>query len=837
MRKVTTILIIVIILLGATLMTANADSDTIDYDFVSGEQGYYYNFIKPAEIAVNSDGFAVYDNNEKIIIIRDEERTVIPFNKSIKEMLMISDYLFVMTVRTATDFSEIYVYNINSGELIQDITDILNANSANPSSMAADYVSDTLYIINLTDITAYTLEYEDELEISSQSVIFTASPIINFTSSMIFNNGSLLLYNSGFDEIYRVVPGETEFTTLLNNIPKINYILANDSYLLIVVSDRIVRYKNTESGYLYEDIILTIGGASDATVSDIGGVCLYNNLLYVANPSYSAVKVFTLSTALTLKHMYGSRGTSIRRLNTPTDTDINGNNLYIADSLNDRVMNYKINSDNIITEFIEIGASGDNDGEFIRPHIVAADYTDGLYVADSTGRLQYFYRNNFIASYDFNDITSVAVSGDDTVYVLDTEDKKIYAKSKSDTEFWELITFPTAPLNIAVSKAGKILYVSDEDGLISYSIDGRQLPFNIDYADYGISGIKDLLVDYGGNIYISTKGESVKIYRFVRNINAYALADEYTLDDENKSVDSVKGMSLSSDGRIFAANPAYHNIMVIDNSQAVGENAPPYPHPTEVLSVIKIAYVLSDSTLYMRPDNFEDISVIQADSCLIVLNEVSHNSIHYYYVEIDGVKAYIRQSDTALLQAGAPSVTHIKSLHPTLDIYMYPSLYAPKVFPLVGRDNIIEVVSNVAEKDGEKVINWYEVKYMNATGYVPISEVVAANIEPATETFTYKVKASRLGEQVELYSLPDTHSAVLAKLPDGAKVTLDGEVDGDSEFTLIRYKDYTGYIKTGHLIKNGLTTGQILSIVLASVAFIATCAVIVIYKIILKENY
>ena len=163
--------------------------------------------------------------------------------------------------------------------------------------MAADYVSDTLYIINLTDITAYTLEYEDELEISSQSVIFTASPIINFTSSMIFNNGSLLLYNSGFDEIYRVVPGETEFTTLLNNIPKINYILANDSYLLIVVSDRIVRYKNTESGYLYEDIILTIGGASDATVSDIGGVCLYNNPVVCRQSLIFGGKVFTLSTA------------------------------------------------------------------------------------------------------------------------------------------------------------------------------------------------------------------------------------------------------------------------------------------------------------------------------------------------------------------------------------------------------------------------------------------------------------------------------------------------------------------------------------------------------------
>lgn len=831
------LLIIISIFSCITLTAAAEELTSVPYDTIIADEEYYYNFTSPSNITINGSVFAVLDSG-KILIFADGINDVIsiPYNEVIKEMHIIDHYLFIIN-----DSFEISIYDIQTGSIINDVTDIITANAIYPTSMTYNNETHILYILNAYGIRSFNVDCTDGINITYIEEIINVSeePRIYLSNYIVYTSDKLLIFNLISKKVFSLNLSNLAITTTINSVSdSAKYILANNLYILLIENNKVTRYLLNGN---YIDDILTTGGATDNTVSDIGGVGLYGDNLYISNTSYSAVKIFTItSTSLIYNNMFGSHGTSLIRLNKPEAAAYNNNYIYIADTMNDRVIIYNIDSNNnIIGTPVKIGNSGIDNGNFIRPDTIITDYSDGLYVSDSTERLQYFYGNNFVASYNFIDISSISVAGDDTVYVADQGNNQIYSKEKDENSFTLFKTLDTIPLNLTVSKSGNILYVGDSVGIKAYSVKGILLPYSIKYEDYGITNPISICVDYNGNMYVLYNDNGYKIDHLIRNINDYTLSDTFILDNANKPVSSPSGMNLTSNGKLIIANTNYHNIIIIDNEEnkAVTESSSTYNHPSEIISPTRIAYINSASTIYYNPSNYEDITSINEGECVAVLNESTFNNIHYYYIEYEGEKAYIRQSNTILLNSGEAPMEYAKSLHPSMNIYMYPSVYSPKIFSGVSRNEMVLVISNVAELNGVQVWDWYEISYNDTTGYVLKTEVIPASMpEVIPELFYGKIKSDNFGEKVNLYSLEDTHSAIITTITDGTKVEMNSALDEQSEFTLIKYGDYTGYVRTENLVLNGLTTGQLLSLILAAVTFTATISVIIISKIIKRDN-
>jgi SH3-like domain-containing protein len=818
-------------LLGIT--SAAEPTESVEASIVYPERENYYLFDSPTVIAADSDMYAVLDGNS--IIVFGEETIEIPFLSPIKEMILSNGLLYVLT----EDF-DIRIYNTSDGSEVISGREAILSETEYPGSIAYDSENDILYVFGITSIEAFEVNTNAEISYLEEVTNISFVPQIVSSDDICYINGKLLILKIASRTLYSFDLVENTILTLISNVPSsaVNvYVNGNGIYLAELggeeTDSRISRYDLTGNN---RTVLASAGTSGDTTLSEIGGISVNDNYMYVSDPSYSAVKIYTIaSSELVFNHMVGSRGSAQTRLNSPSDGVFNNGDMYIADSMNDRVTKWEIVGEEVESEDV-IGTPGIAEGQFIKPDIIAADHSGGIYVGDSTGRLQYFLNGTFIKSNEFDGIAAIAVSGEDKIYVAETGSKRIYSRNIGANSLTLFLSMGSIPLDIGFSDNGTILYILSEDGVSAFSENGELLPFSIDFEDFELTDALDIAIDYGGNVYILTDGDIPSLYRFKRNISSYELDYQYQIEE---SLGQISSMNLGADGAIYLTLKEMHCIAKIDSAdtEAVTSSTPAYQAPAEIITPSRIAYVNSISTIYMTPDNYENVSVADSGECLIVLNEINYNSVYYYYVEdISGTRAYIRQSDTLLLNAGETAVQYVTSLHPHMDIYDYPSPYGTKIFSGIERGVNVEVISNVADLDGTQMWGWYEVSYSGQIGYVKKTEVLSVRILPE-ETITYsaKIKTPGLGEKVDLYALPDSHSTVIASLSDGIKVTLYEEINQDNEYTYIETDDYQGYIKTEYLTESGLTTGQILSIVLAAVTFIATAAVLLISRIIKKE--
>lgn len=834
MRKIPILLIGIIITLSflTSFLFSYAEDDhiSLDYDTIIAQEEFYYLFDLPSKVAYDGHRFATYDNGE-ILIHDDDDVSAFAYADSIDDMLMVGNFIFIKS-----DY-DIIIISLTSGNTI-DSNKILSYIDY-PKSLTIDYEHNKLYVLGIMEIKAFDITeddiiYDQEFSVANSSLILES----NYIS---YSDSTLYIHKIANRTICKIPLSTSQAEVFITNVNSDTYEMhTTDNYILTVEKndneDKFIK-RYDKSGEYIDDILATTSEFRDDKINNLSDISVLGNKIYIADAEYSAIKVFNINqSGLFYSHMYGSYGSGIRRLNNPLSVAATDNNIYIADSLNNRVVKYQLDSNNQVSATPQtIGSYGELDQQFVNPRSIAVDYSSGLYVADSTGRLQFFLRDVFVNTYQFQDICSIAISGNDTVFVADSIEKKIYYKAKSDLEFQDIITLDRTPIDITISKSGSIIYVADSIGISAYSLSGNLMSFSLNFSDYDISTIDSISVDFSGNMYVLS---NKIIYRFERSLNDYTLANIFELNDNDFPLGGLGQMKIAQDGRILIANTDYHNVLSISStdSLAITENNIEFNHPTEIVYPSRIAYTTSKTTIYNNPNNYEDIDTIDKDVAVLVLNEIRYNNINYYYIEYQGNRTYISQNETILLSSGQPSIEYVKSLHPTLDVYLYPSTTAPKVISGIERKEILQVVSNVAERDGVHMCDWYEVEYSNMTGYVLKTEIIPATLPIEQEKKYYaKIKSPQLGEKVNLFALEDSHSAILTTLRDGEKVELIQPLDKDSTYTLIKYEDFSGYVLTENLVESGLTTGQILSIILATVTFCATIAVLVISRVIKRE--
>ena len=178
--------------------------------------------------------------------------------------------------------------------------------------------------------------------------------------------------------------------------------------------------------------------------------------------------------SLVFESKWGSTGTDPGQFQTPEGVATNaGGDVYVADSLNDRIQKFDANGA-FLTAWGTYGTAGN--GKFARPTGVATDFAGNVYVADSgNNRVQKFDSNGvFLTKWgtpgpgngQFNSPYGVATDATGNVYVADSGNNRIQKFDAGGTFLLKWGTLGSgnsqfnSPTDVAVDASGSV-YVTD----------------------------------------------------------------------------------------------------------------------------------------------------------------------------------------------------------------------------------------------------------------------------------------------------------------------------------------------------------------------------------------
>ena len=138
-------------------------------------------------------------------------------------------------------------------------------------------------------------------------------------------------------------------------------------------------------------------------------------------------------------------------------------------------------------------------------------------------------------------------------------------------------------------------------------------------------------------------------------------------------------------------------------------------------------------------------------------------------------------------------------------------------------DALVTVTDDAAALDNGA---WVRISYGGATYFVP-ADSVTEYVEPVPERKQVfgRASADRAGGTVGIYSLPDSSSAPVLEVVDGTRMEI---LDESGEYWLVSVEGTVGYAAKSDVELEGLTTVQIVSIVLCCAVAVTGVVIFVI---------
>lgn len=664
------------------------------------------------------------------------------------------------------------------------------------------------------------LDCADGLKFISLAAEFPAvtdSGISSYTYLTTYGNriyahyiGRVSVYDSSFNLI-------ADYTdTVFNNLP----VLVSDgdtiySFVAETGSNKVYVYdvattdsQKRTNGYFVESaslgsVIFVYNGANvllvptdelDAPVETSltnGNFSAVGNDLYVANgeKGYSVYTLNENKTALVLKTTYSMSGDGLDKLNSPSDVNFANGKLYVADKGNDRII---VKDGNVISAISvdypekiavsknEIFSSSENtvsvitNGEVYFTHefdvnVIDLCFDGNLYVLTENGvgvlaggkLYDYFAVENGVA------ITS---DGFGNLYVL-TENEVVALSSKTRNfllsfSFGESIT----PADLAVDYAGNVFLLSSDGIIYKYSWK------SVVESNLGSTTLQNTAITVDGNGYSFTA-------------NSVCLSDVILLSVKENAIVSVDADFVTADGY----SPIYAEIA--DGATAV------------LRSATDGAFITSDLNSARSVRTFEAGVVLCYD-----------NGDGNFIVNIAGTNYFLYNSVEAV---ATPVESNDYRTNKDAKAYLSPDGNGEIT---IANGTPVTLVDDACNLDGGK---WWRMEKDGATYYIARADVsvyvAPAPEEPEKPKAVYgRAKADRAGGTVNIYSSPDDGSEVLWALTDGVKVEVLETLD---DYYLVGYGDVTGYVKIDQIELDGLTTVQIIAIVLSVVVVLASVLV------------
>ncbi len=601
--------------------------------------------------------------------------------------------------------------------------------------------------------------------------VFNNQPVVAVDGNKIFlfesPHGISMLH------IYDITTGEAT-TTLFEHI-------AN-----AVMGEVIYAHNGTEIILVNpENLEVSVTGISTSNFT------AYGDFLYIAKGADGYDKYAHKDGVLTYVGNHSFGGAGLDRLNTPQSAVSLGNELVIADTGNNRLLYV---GDSVVA--LEINTP-----------TAIAEGNNKLYVATLDG-IQIIENKTVVSTIktnlDVKDIvynSGMYILAQDGVYVnIIGSLHKVFDVNNGKALHVTNLFYVLTDTGVVVARSGK-------NGLEKVDI----LSFEID----GYSPV-DILADVVGNVYILGDDNGVHCYPWQKVVEGNiegTVAQSTTILLESKLY-NFTGKSMGKIGNKLVIATNENALISIDSPMVdVKEN----PSTIDTANSVAKTYITTDKTYFLTNDH-DGTTVQKIDG-----------GKHIVCYEVDGM-LYTSQN-------GAKGwIFNLVDTTPTTDIAgEYIASTNIKLYVNPTTDGGVTVVKGTAltvidNAGGYGDGNWVRVEYNGKTYYTEMSGLEKkVTSKPSTPEINKpempekvnkdygRAKSSRAGELVNLYSTQDSN-IIVAKVTDGTRLEV---VEKIGDFYKVKYNNEDVLIHKNQFKLDGLTTVQIIAIVLSVVVVLA----------------
>lgn len=508
----------------------------------------------------------------------------------------------------------------------------------------------------------------------------------------------------------------------------------------------------------------------------------YGNRLFTIEDK--SVVVYTLSsdkTALSRTTSITMTGSDAFHLDHPGDLCVTDKGVSVADSGNKRIAN--IDKYGVMTDLV-----------FEETPIKVTSSERELYCAfpNEVSRIS---GGQITKSYSIENVVDIAYL--DKLYVL-SQDGVYTAIGNSLIKIFDVENAK----RITCAKDGTNVYLLTSQSVICIDRNGNKLT---DAASGDFSDAIDLAIDYQGKAYVTFKDKITVLYK----------GESKTLYPTSSSMKAtLTSACLDGENLIFTAEESFVGAM---NVGATTKQSYTYNQPDVSICDYYFATANDDALNYSFDGRFENTS-LASDATYLVLDKTIEGDEDdiYRYAYVEDKLVIIDKNDFNKVETSALTGEYVA----TKDTALYSIPYLSTDTTELKQGQIVTRISDVAGYDNSK---WTIVKHDDNTYFVKSSDIEEyVVIVPEKDRVYGKANADRVGGLVNVYASPDKNSQLVTQIVDGSKLEILETLD---DFYLVKFEDCVGYVEKSHIKIDGLTTVQIVAIVLAIIVALAGSAI------------
>lgn len=500
--------------------------------------------------------------------------------------------------------------------------------------------------------------------------------------------------------------------------------------------------------------------------------------------SQNSVTVYTLSAdkkSLRLDSSITMSGGDLGHFDSPADVIKDGEKIVVADSNNNRL------------SIIESGEM--NCVYFDKQPLRVCKGQNDYYVAFSDGVCK-VTSGKTNQSYAINGVLDVCYL--DKLYVLTTDG--VYILLGDGTV---KICSSLGAKRITCAKGGTNVYLLCDDKVATINQNGVSLP---SLAQDDFSDAVDFAVDYVGKITVA----------FKNGYKQYLGSDKTEFGLSSPSVNAtLTSVCLDENSLYFSTEECFIgkcNVSATSKSTFVDTSDFAAAKDDEVA----FAKAKDSAIVYSLDGRVENTALASEDVYMVYTKKSVSGGSDLRYAHDGSKVVIISQNDLDMLQTTALSGDYAAKK----DVTLYALPYCEDGKISIESGTVVTLQNDCAGFDND---NWVVVKYGENIYYALASDFEEyVVVIPEKDKVYGRANASRAGGVVNVYANASDNSDVIAQIVDGQKVEVLQTLD---DYYLISFDGQVGYIKKSQLKIDGLTTVQIVAIVLSIVVALAGSAI------------
>lgn len=766
------------VLLTAVLTAAApsvAQAEQTDFDILLPEDGYFP-VTDASLLAANDSYLAVYDAaSENILIVSHDFALSSHFDVSaydgIGGMWLSGSILLFSYGNVQQQFACVDIASQDAAIAPADgIKDPQNV-----SYIAAD--DSRFYIKYATSLSVYS---SADFSVIRENITHSAA----LSGQNIFTAEDMCLYiyaaEYGVRGYYILNLGEEFAEKHDTAVYPYSVTMANET--LFTATESGILAVNRENG---ESLFSTDIAASEETVFAAGG-----GNLYVINES-GGVDVYSVNMpaqSVTFSRTLSMNGSAEGQFDSPTDVLITSAGLIVADGGNSRIAVFGENS-------VRYVAMSD------APVALASTSQDIIYAATQTE----VYRIMPSADGTLAAVVYCGVPEGETVVDITCAGNELIILTDANLYTYSLPGSIRRVMSVenGIALAGArndVVYLMTDTGLHTLTAAGVSLSELIPFREYSFTGATDIAADYAGNLFVSYRDDG-KIVKFSNQLSALTANAEFDLEHSLYTASPV-AFVLDGSRAVFASSACFIGSAEVGATDESSYVPVPDPDPDSA-ETLSFATLSRDTYLFDEPGRFDTMYSAPAGTVVLCYDGISSQE-GYTYVYFGGRTGYIEND--ALSSVSPSPIDGTYTLAAGTALRTHPA--ADETLTLSG-DALVTVTDDAANLDNGA---WVRISYGDATYFAP-ADSVTEYIEPVPERKQVfgRASADRAGGLVGIYSMPDVSSAPILEVVDGTRMEI---LDESGDYWLVSVDGTVGYAAKSDVELEGLTTVQIVSIVL-----------------------